>query len=499
MPPDDNSPLSQFRRALDLIQSGQWRILWREKAFQWLRERRQYTNFDLDCCLSKLQENPVLREAALAAFWSTYLANEVPPALSELQVERVKKILDYSSLPSPTAENIRDLAFVKFHLAGLLAICFIRPDCPIIETPSAVEILEKALEAYRLAEPPAIDIDDPPAWGKRCLDEDLFAFSLELVVGIVRTELSLFRAEQRKYETALSLITEGAWSMCATTIEDIEDDVDFKPYLPHSGYQFDIQEAANIFEEVKKHARDIENWEYIKVYCEVLKYLSLHGLYDFLSDIRDANGEIFAANEYWGKAITFAEDQMRIVPFSRYILTRDAIQWTETRERLKSDFFPDTWDELTEETQKILVGAEIDWMDKRLDDMVKAIRQMLELALPSVFRTLEPCIRPESDKLLPLTLMINNLSRNRIVKAEIDGLKTGKEDKDWAKDELPTFLKEVRNTRNYFKQHHLPSKAPHRDEYLAKAIVIHSKLLGIGCKGVLPRLLKIKRARHSKE
>jgi len=488
-----------------------WRIQWREKAFQWLREKRQYDDFDLDSCLRKLEENPANREAALATFWGTYLANEVPPVLSDLQLERVRKLLDYGSLRGLRPEDTKNSAFVKLHLAGLLAICLIRPDQPIAETPTAVDALENALVAYRFAEPPAVDIDDPSSWGKQLYEDDLFGFSSILVGDIARVELSLIRVEQRNYEEALSLITEGAWGMCATMLEGKveylpeakqfqQEYAGFTPYLPHSGHGFDIQEAANIFEEVKRHAKDIKNWEDIRLYCEVLQYLGYRELYDFLNSIVDANGEEFGAAEYWGKAITFAEDQMRIVGSPFPILTKDAIEWAETKERLRRDFFRNTWSELMEEAQKILVDAEIQWMHSRPDNMVKEIRPLLELMLPVVFPFLRSTIE-QRDSHLILTRMRHDLLTNKVVRASIDGLKIDIHDKEWGKDELPKFLQRVIDTRNYFeKERHLPSKKSDKDlEMTERAVSIHSELFGIGCEGVLPRLLKIRQATGSKK
>jgi len=483
-----------------------WRIFWRENAFQWLGEKRQYHDFDLDSCLERLEDNVLLREAALATFWGTYLANEVPPALSDLQLERVKKLLDYGSLRGFREEDRNNWAFVKLHLAGLLAICLIRPDQPIIEAPSAVDALEKALVAYGLAEPPAVDIDDPSSSGKRLYEDDLFGFSSILVGDIARVELSLIRVEQRNYEEALSLITQGAWGMCATTLEGKAEYLPeakrfgqeypgFTPYLPHSGHGFDIQEAANIFEEVKRHAKDIKNWEDIGLYCEVLQYLGYRELYDFLDSIVDANGEEFGAAEYWGKAITFAEDQMRIVGSPFPIVTKDATEWAETKERLKRDFFQNTWSELIEEAQKILVDAEIQWMHNRPDNMVKEIRPLLELMLPVVFPFLESAINQRDSRLI-LTRMRHELLTNRVVQASIDI-----HAREWVTAELPKFLQRVIDTRNYFeKEQHLPSKKSDKNlKMTERAISIHNELLGIGCEGVLPRLLKTKQATGSKK
>jgi len=476
---------------------------WRENAFQWLREKRQYNDFDLDSCLKILEKNPLIREAALAAFWGAYLANEVPPVLSALQLQRIRKVLDYGSPPDSQAEDIKYFAFVKLHLAGLLAISLIRPDQPIVESHSAVVALETALVAYKLGEQPAMDtiIDDPSVWGNQYFYKDLFVFSLVLVGGIAQVELSFWHADQRNYADAFSLITNGAWGIHAATVEDEPSELpDFKPYLPHSGNQFNIQEVADIFEEVKRHSREIKDWWYVKIGCEAIQYLGAYDLYDSLLDgVKDANGDEFGAAEYWGKAVTFVEDQMRIVASPIPIVTRDMIERTETKERLKRDFFDDLWEELEERAQEILVDTEIQWMHYRPDNMVKEIRPMLELELPSIFLFLQPTIG-QSDSRLILTRMKDSLLTNKVVRASIDGLKIDSHERKWAKDELPGFLQKVIEVRNYFdKERHLSSKGSSRyREMSEKAVSIHRELLGIGCEGVLPRLMKIKVSTRSK-
>jgi len=477
------------------------RIQWRENAFQWLRENRQYDDFNLDRCLEKLDENPANLEAALAAFWGVYLGDDLPPTIEDLQHERIRKLLDYGSKRSPCSADIRDLAFVRLHLAGLLTVCLIRPDWPIAESPSVVHILEKAKEAYELADPPSMDIDDPPGWGNKLLKEDLLGFSTILVGGIISVELALRRAEQGKYEEAIQLINGAAWDMCATNVEYESDQLaNFVPYLPHSGRKFDIQDVIDIFEEVKTHARNINDWEDVKTFCDVLRYLGFFNLYDpNMQVIRPFIAEGLSAFEYWGRAATFAEEQMRIVASPLPILTRDAVERTEIKERLRRDFFGDLWEEIDKKTQDILVDAEIEWAHSRLDNMVKEIRQVVEIMLVNIFPFLEYTIR-QSDGHLIIWRIREAIEKNPEIRATIDGLKIVNHDKIWIKDELIKFLREVNHVRNYFeKDQYLPGKKSDKyQEMKEKAISIHNKLLGIGCEGVLPRLMRIKKTISSK-
>jgi hypothetical protein len=478
------------------------RIQWREAIFGWLKGRSQFTDFDLDSCLSKLEENPVLREAALAAFWGTYLANELPAALSDPQEQQLRSLLERVPSPDLSFNNARDLAFVKLHLAGLLAICLIRPDCPISENPSVADMLEKALASHRLLEESStVDeiVSNPSDWGPQHFHQDLFTFSLVLLGGIARTEVAFWHKERGEFEDAFWEITNAAWDICATTITPITDlhtgesiRNGFEPYLPHSSAPFNIQEVADIFEKVKKHPRNIDKWDRIEDGCVAIRYLGFCALYSSLDDVTDASGDTFVALEYWGKGITFVQGQRQAAEFPISFMTKDMLERMETSERLKRDFLRDLWNEMDKKTQDILVDAEIQWMHGRPDNMVKDLRPMLELILPSVFPFLKPTANQHDDHLI-LTRMRDALQKNRMVQASIDGLKLNDCHKTMIKH-LPVFLQKVIDARNYFeKEQHQPRGDARRQSYIETATAIRDELLGIRCYGVLRCLMEVKR------
>jgi hypothetical protein len=410
------------------------RIQWRKAVFAWLKERSQFTDSDLDVCLAKLGENPALREAALAAFWGTYLANELPAALSDSQEEKLRSLLERIPASDCNSKEARDLAFVKLNLAVLLAICVIRPDRPISESPIVADMLEEALATHHLLEESGTVteiVDDPCGWGHQHFHEDLFTFSVVLLGGIAGAELAFWHLEQRRFEDAFLDITNAAWDIYTTTITltaDVHTDESirnaFEPYLPHSGGPFSIQETADIFEEVKRHPKSIESWDHIDTGCEAFQFLGKNGAYDLLENITDARGQSFAALEYWGKGATFAQERQLVAESPYPILTRPMIERAETRERLRRDFLRDLWTEMDKNSQEILVDGETQWMHGRPDNMVKDIRPMLELVLPSVFPYLEAETKrsdPEGRHLI-LTRWRDAL-RHSAVQARIDKLK----------------------------------------------------------------------------
>jgi len=481
------------------ISSDIWRIYWCAKVFQWLKERTNYNNFDLNSSLTILEKKPLSREAAVVAFWSIYLGNDFPPQISKENEATIKRLLDYGSQSYPNTPLLKDLAFVKLHLAGLLAVCTISPECPIIENPDLINRLEKSGEAYRLAaeelEKSNEIVDDPEKWGNKYFNDDLFTFSLVLIHGLIQTELALLRLGQKKYEAAFWGMTESAWYICAATYKESSDEMDsFRPYFPHSHRQFNIQEVADVFEEIKTHPKNITNWEFVKICCEGIQHLGYCGLYDFLDDVRNTDGEVFGAIEYWGRAIAFTEVHQQMVSSPFHIITENDKEEVRTRERLKRDFFGVFWETMEKQTQEMLVESEIQWMLGRVDNMVKEIRPLLEIELPIIFPLLESDVKKE-DKQLVLTRIHKSLSDNPIVRTSIDSLKCDNLVKNWIKKELPKFLRLEVDTRNYFekRQQNYDKQSVIHVQRTENAILIHKQLLGIGCEGVLPKLMQIKR------
>lgn len=492
------------------ISSNLWRILWRQKGFHWLREDREYEDTDPDSCIRVLRANPAKREAAFALFWGTYLGSEQPPALMDRQIEEVKRLFEGGHSGVARAEDIASIAFVKLHLAGVLAVCLTRPGYPTYENPGLVTILEKAVEAYELCGPPEMDLADPKAWGRALADKDLHGFSTILLSGIIRIASASVCVSEMRYEHAFSHVSQGAWDICATTLEQTTKAspetgrVDyhnngFLPYLPHLGREFEIQDAADIFEEIRRHPKDIRDWGNVRLCCDALKYLGYCALYDGLLDaVTDSSGEEVGAGEYWGKAITLAEERMQIISSPFHIPTKDMQERAETEDRLKRDFLCENWRQLPVESLQLLVEAETAWIHGRVGDMVKCFRPFLEILLPTVFLFVQPATRERSDPRLPLTVMRDGIRDKPIVQASIRGMRIQERDKQWVLRSLPAFLSEVIDLRNYFEKARHQQKSPEKEsEMRDRAISVRRTLLGIECEGILPRLLRIRKICNS--
>ena len=96
------------------ISSNLWRILWRERGFQWLREERKYQDIGPDSCIRILRDNPAKREAAFALFWETYLGTEQPPALIDQYIEEVKHLFEDGHSGAVRVEDIPNIACLLY-------------------------------------------------------------------------------------------------------------------------------------------------------------------------------------------------------------------------------------------------------------------------------------------------------------------------------------------------------------------------------------------------
>ncbi len=331
---------------------------WREKAYKWLEQNSNYHDFDLNACLEELEKNQLNRAAALAAFWNVYLNTEDSFILNEVQLDKVRRLMQplTGGLSKESKEGIQAKAFVTLHLAGIALISKLSPESPpLSEIPSVTEVIKIGRTADSLDAP--VDIDISRTWGKECFNRDLFGFSQVLVSGIISVEASRWLSDQGKYEEAFSLMANNCGSLYLTTIEEeniwLENDrplsiaPEFTPYLPHSGEAFNLREVVGMFEEIKRHPGKVIDWESVAQACGLLQYFGAgEGFYDPWMVV---DSSTTCAVEFWASAESFAETQRRIADSPFPVADPEMAKHMEIKARLRSDFFPDTWDEFSED------------------------------------------------------------------------------------------------------------------------------------------------------
>lgn len=479
------------------------KIYWLGVAGEWLSQRG-YPYFDLNDCLERLEQDPECREAALAAFWKVYLvSHEMSTSERDEQVERINKILDTPFPPDAPKETREAIAFSKMHLAGVLMVLLISAGTPLSESPGATEAIEKVLQASEYLE--------PYEYGEgKDITKDLINFSNVLVCGIASIEKARWRSENQEYEEAFSLIADGAEHLCLVDYGGEE-----VPYLPSSGKKFEVQEAVDIFEHLKRRPEKVKSWARVKEICQKFDrmsdpYPSGFGLGEWT--ITDGNGNQYDSIFYWRRAVGFAECKMSPSEFWDTLRHREAENHSQ---RLKTDFFGESWEHLEPKTRESLIQMEINWYVSperggRLEAAANELRLAFEHEMNAiVFRRIGKAVNQilqnkELKKQLNLkSRNASNLSLSEMasllkeasnehslrvlsVRQFIEALPLPDTEKGLLYVKLPEYALDLARVRR---------KPEHRDNYnqIAREIrELRNQALGIGIESLLLRLAQIK-------
>ncbi|MCX5991779.1 MAG: hypothetical protein NTZ04_05560 [Chloroflexi bacterium] len=501
------------RRKPELPKYCEWKSWYRGKAWAWLRENKDYWFANVDSHLDNLGGNLGYREAAVALFWTVYLNGEQPLQLTEKQVRQIEAML--GRVPSGGKDQLDGQAFVKLQLAGTLAVSLIGPDVDLGKCPTALKAFGVAdhlgdtsflNEFYKGIG----EAQNDPYWGRDQLDSDLFRLSVVLVYGIIALELALWQTKQGKYEEALGAMAVAVYFLYPTQFHSSDTRYDdntgkqatFMPwvdrtftYLPHSRGDFDAQDAALVFEEIRAHVDTVRDWGAVQQACKQI------GQAGFIDDVvlTDRDGTDWEGRVYWEKAATFADCQKRTQ--------------RQARENLQDNFLRDVYDELVAEVGQHLLNAETSWLRageesadssqyqsqirSMLEEYHSALAELLVYVCPSLNTEMDANKDDKDNKgpKQPLTRMKKRLEYERRASqglAEITG-HLQREDQNFMWWSLTHCLQRMIDARSYFvhggKHKHVTTEKKNE-----AAKVVRYELLGIeGRESVIKRLVKVKR------
>jgi hypothetical protein len=461
----------------------------------------------IDKCLQQVEKEPGYREAAVALFWSVYLGGEQPLQLTEAQVGRIEAMLSREFGDVEKDQELQ-LAFVRLHLSGTLAVSLIRPGTELAENSLPVRALETA-EAMgeKLG---TIEFEDEKDWGRKQLDRDVFVLSLVLVTGITDLELALWRAQDGNYEEAFHLVSAATPELDLTAFRSFDPhpererarkekrplwrllyDIGHRhfEYLPHSWEALDPQGAVDIFEKLRSHPDQVRDWSRVQKTC---KYL-VQQYFDW-GDVTDSEGRELQGWVYWEKAETFAENRLSPDQFRKL---RDEEEREGAERRLHRDFFDDIWSDLPPGVRNSLIDAENHWSSRlkpQFDHMTSAYREALEELLKIHFpflakkarrkldRNLMPWLPPLPADRIPknfLGKMSISLEYDPTVIAWIRRVESEDECGRFLRERFPNCLKELVDVRNYY-EHRDTYQYKREEDVVEQAKKIRCEILGIG-------------------
>jgi len=369
------------------------------------------------------------------------------------------------------------------------------------------------------------------SWQGELLGEDRLGISISAAGSLVDAEHAAFQASEGFHEGAFldlyacacrllnaGLFCEGlviphlgsAFGWVAPDDEQWTDyvlDGEEESLGRGIGLSAGIKELMSMWEPLSKapYRERVQDWEKIASVCWSLANESPGLQSEGFGEVEVEGGVDLTT--YWAMAHAFALAQMSPTEFARQ---RARENYQQRQERLQVDFFPDQWDLLHQSTRQSLVltdslfyralhtGA---WGPGVLDELLSAVQNEL---YETLFRPLEDKLegvfqewkrRPRLSSLHPDSIHIGDMAnllqttgrKPQDVLPLSDLLERAgltSRQKRFLYKQLPTFLLRL----------WVASKlVEHDDEPTFEDIsLLRRQALGIGCAGVLPRLVRIK-------
>ena len=373
--------------------------------------------------------------------------------------------------------------------------------------------------------------------GTELAGPDLLGFSLSAASCVVNAEWAALKASEGDYEEAFTTLDQAAYNLSNLGLFwsglDIphlmspfgfvaDGDVQYPsaacPGFLHcgnashgAGVSPGIREMMNWYEALCESREKVRNWKKVAFSCHWFGRETLVG--EGFAEVEISTGTLYSADDlrgYWDQASAFSLAQLSPSQLSEELQRRDQLQ---AQERLQRDFFEDCWACLDTASQQCLISAERTWYDApstggRLPSALNEwrlaleneLRQVLIVPLQSVFEEVfaEPeekrrfgldSYDPDSIGLLDLSTLLRRVWAGSPNVQGLDDhvahLAPEKWQNRFLSRDFPVFLDRLRRARNRA-EHELKAD-------LVEMRQLRREILGIGCRGVLPFLMGIKK------
>jgi hypothetical protein len=126
--------------------------------------------------------------------------------------------------------------------------------------------------------------------------------------------------------------------------------------------EYDLQEAADLFERLLSSKSVVNSWQDVSDACSIIVdslYIEDDNVNPYI-DLVDSHGIKWPATNYWTRAATLSELEMSPPEFQKLLEDQRTSQHVM---RLENDFFHDYWERLEKSTQENLVDMEDSWYE----------------------------------------------------------------------------------------------------------------------------------------
>ena len=338
--------------------------------------------------------------------------------------------------------------------------------------------------------------------------EDVWNRSFTGVTGIVLIELFRMHAIDGQHEQALHLLSLAlyhcSWAIVAAFGEEAVEywRLKYESYIPT--VDVDAQATANVFLNLRATG-SAEDWRQVVKDCRTIVTSWGDCLRDYDEVIRDGEGIEWDWLSFWQHARGWAEAKLEP---SELLEEMKKAEDERARQRLTAYFFEkDLWNTLSERAQRALVEAERVWFNTKVGRPEAFLNELRITADEILYSVLwEPLCRwmdregVKSTQLLDFQSIREQLSRSRhkpslkqfermletrALREYVSTLSLSKEDRSFTLKDLPKALRRLRPRRRSG-EHDIG-----RIRDMKEVSPIFREFLGIGCRGILPRLVQI--------
>ena len=488
---------------------------------KWVSESNQDSYFRFEQSIGALEGDPHCLEAASTLFWQIYF--ERWPDGTDLQtlLNRVDSVLDAlrNALEPRDEAKRQSSAFVQLHLVTIL-LGAIRKHAWGSE-----ELVRDSVDRGKKA----FSLLDANAYGGvlvsysyRRGQEILAEYSRTNLIdsrdsqGSRQNTIDYDEFQQRSCSAVSSLFHFEAFRSATTSLEYQDALINFargmKLWLeamgdslgnPDLSSEYDLQEAANIFERLLSSKSLVNSWQDVSDACSIIVdslYIDDDNVNPDI-DLLDSHEIKWPATNYWTRAATLAELEMSPPLFKQLMEDQRRSQHVI---RLENDFFQDYWERLEKSTQKNLVDMEDSWYEgiKRggswtgsVADLVLAFQH--ELNHTVFIKAGYPRVNTPNLNLGDMANLLEAASLGNDLKAlsvkqAIESAGISRDDRLFLVSELPPYLRRLWKIRNKL-QHEDQELSDNELRRIRDAFVeLRSVALGIGEPSHMKRIVYIK-------
>jgi hypothetical protein len=348
-------------------------------------------------------------------------------------------------------------------------------------------------------------------------------FLANLACAVIWDSYANLAYETRDYRDSFfncARTLDACWTTLADSCEDVEVSADNFFKLPYTNMVPDIEyvkKIIGIWEQVKPTLTKVKDWKEMGEDLGTFSQLIKRFYHIFPDEKPSGKIVIKFEDSALSEIVEYIDHEIDLCLFHVNNRGNNDEIFENSRKHLRETimlkyFFPKGLHNYFEKgTLALLNDIEAEWQpnsgDKKFNSMANSMRKALEVEILATLPFLEFTGNTGGPHLLLTRIADAIINNEKEVDVSIDSLVESlpftnkKQTKLQLKKQLPGFLKKVVDVRNFFdKEAYLPKVTKDElNKYKIKLNEVHRMFFGVGCEGMFPFLIELKKAKINHE